>query len=1409
MIRLKPKGLDMMKIAIPHDSRLTPLKFIFFFLFLLIIPVEILLAETVAAIPNQQIALDNDSDSRAILVGDFDNDGRADIFRADWNHNGRQYNVLMLNKEEGWKRVHGPLAKLLGGDDRQLYVGDFDGDGRSDLLRADQSNDGSKFNTWFSLDENEVWHWHSGPAVSLWGEDRRIYIGDFDGNKTSDILLGFNDSTSENRIFYLNEDKTWTVSNPGLNYKLGGYKREILIADFDGNGRDDILRADGANNGRKYNRLALSQLDGSWQVYSGTEANQGSPSIKLVSEKRALYLGNFDGDKGIDILRADWNDYGSGDKTQFNAILTYESNGEWSYEANIPYDLDLTNRSIHIGDFNGDTRDDILLADWNGNGYEGNKILLSQEGGGWSLWAQPNWKLGGGSREVFLGYFDSDNQADIFRADWTSALINYNRIDHPGTDKETDKSLQLLLGGREGVGFPEIPALFLHSSDSSESSKNLRKITGFEDGAFVKPHIPPLRTSNDGRIAVYLKPFNANEPDRRRKFTLIRPESLDAHFDKQNPGINILSGAFRKTIFEEGSGVNGHHLTLCDASSQLPESDTNELSRNPKACGVDNNDDCYDLTAITTTLDSAYGKFWSRKIEVQVRNPKSKDAEIVNITLDGSIESQSVAWTSGSGALEPMITRDGRLFVFRVSGSQLNNADDSSKSYNIVYAYIPEKSESGEGISACDITQLKGPFPISQAYLDSDINEKYGFAKYQFRDPEGNFINAGEDLKGSYPWIDREGRNIFMTAISSTLYYKERGDPEDEYKTRYLARCVGGNVSTESCELNPTKDQLVEHIESLDRTRGIIAMGLWTRGKMIALDGDFANTDFGLHQKKSAHRELRLFEPHTAEDNTNDTTQTGWIRVGTGRDKSYGELPSLAVSNTTFIDSLENLFNYGSDSALFPATPRDVVWTLNTGRASADVAFDDFLQLNTVINLNMNASMTHEDNDYRSDGSTKMRYNDGFDDTDDFEGSGFSRPVHFQNASTAIPSFVSQNSELCPDSSECDFGLGYGNIRVEPTAIGGIIGKGLWLDGFSGVKFELFSHSGDENKYIEDPYVSLFMDQRAYNSTPQRILLFPDGSELLVGRNIIQYISSQLKQSIDDFESLNIPEATPPPIPEVIIPTILTAKKNSWTHLGLKFQGEGDLQIWIDGYLLATLPIDQNNRPLSSGTLYLGAPYLGEEEFGNSLGFRGWVDEFKIFGSRSESNAEYVLNPEVACNQALGTLLQLDENDVEKWSDIAEAYGSIESNGTSGHEIILDQLGMEESSSGRFVCFHDYERDRGILSKERPNGTSSIRTKILMANKNLVFGKERPDSTSNRFCLECHDLSQPKKLSVIALEKRSGIYMEDDLRRQPMQAPRLMSGNIPAKLFVNGLPIEKVSSNNGEKIDQWLAPSPP
>jgi hypothetical protein len=145
---------------------------------------------------------------RSVRVGDFDGDGLDELlmyYPADGNLWLFKLNTATLT----WKQVgntlgQGPTASNLGNitDGRPLWVGDFDGDGREDLLFY-YPGDGNWWlgsMTFTSQAPNDWFQWKlvsntagfgPGPNFGDVGDGRPFWVGDFTGDGATDVLFHY------------------------------------------------------------------------------------------------------------------------------------------------------------------------------------------------------------------------------------------------------------------------------------------------------------------------------------------------------------------------------------------------------------------------------------------------------------------------------------------------------------------------------------------------------------------------------------------------------------------------------------------------------------------------------------------------------------------------------------------------------------------------------------------------------------------------------------------------------------------------------------------------------------------------------------------------------------------------------------------------------------------------------------------------------------------------------------------------------------------------------------------------------------------------------------------------------------------------------------------------------------------
>ena len=925
--------------------------------------------------------------------------------------------------------------------------------------------------------------------------------------------------------------------------------------------------------------------------------------------------------------------------------------------------------------------------------------------------------------------------------------------------------LGLQLGPLYLLDVPTLPFEFRFYVNTPEVPAKNRKVVGItEDDGFTDPHIPPLRWSADGRLGVESQVGGSLASPAPVSLYLLAPEKLEKPFVDSPAGPNALVMEKVELPFSElAGGRTGsiQHTNICD-----PYTPDEGARRNPYSCGDGGQDDCYDVVLISSyvrlsntppeggeappKLDD-WDRLMGTPLHIRVSNPKTPDARIAEV-----VYGEPEFTPNRTGILFETITpADGRLMIARRGFLPLlweNQAKDQIEigSYDVVYGIAPPEAD------PCDVSYWGDLYPITHAPYDDRVNTRYPFAMQPFRDPTGAVIPDSVDIKGTYPWMDKEAKNFSIQVSGAKLFPSYAYDKNPQ--SRYPLRCV----SEEECDIQFMQDN------DSSKDNMFMLIGAWTQGKMVLVDGMLNDVDFRLGGLDKNHSYLSLYKPGTGKD----PGDNGEVRVGTTRGATIpypvfndsGELVgNYKPANMSMLDSVENRLNFLPN--MQHSRFQDVVWNMSSGHSTVEFSFDDYINPDGFIVSNMVAHMEHKSNNWY-----RMLYFDGWHQLS----RTFNAQVRVQNSATALPERWNIPSH----------GRVY-NGRMEPVANGGIRGKGMWFNGGT-TRIDYDVPEQPQSVYESDWFYSLFIDPRFGDDRHERVLMrFPDKSLVtLMGLREVRFYNSRQRL-----------------ITQVALPH--TLPEQDWSQLALLVNAEEPmndhqtLTLFVNGFHHFTWSgsgydsaIERSNFRPTPGTLRLGKG----TRWGGKRAFKGWMDEFKVFAYEPE--------PESICNFAHGTLVGLPQDYNGYWRDIANRYQP------ESHEFVSAELkSYGQPRFEKYACFHDFSGDRKAHKFNLPDGTVALRDAIHFPEGPLYHDAPRPDSTTNEFCLSCHtDSSAVPGLRVAPLALNTTMMAKDDPRRQPTQPPAKVYGNIPANWFPGAPDYAFATGPGGVKLDEWVLP---
>ncbi len=258
------------------------------------------------------------ADSRTIHVADFNGDGADDLLLVG-NTGGDDTFLLLADHAGGFSNVQTittiggmTAARWAAGD---VLVADFDGNGGADILVRAPNDTGS---TWLLRRDADTFVAENvttkfGMDAQDWdAEWRESVVGDFDADGKSDLLLQGRGFTDRTLLLTGAGDGFANVRNITFSYGMNNptwarNARSAHAGDFDGDGADDLLLQPETD--LLGTTLFLrSNRAGGFEVVQDITKLETLSGTQWAASKRNLVVDDWDGDGADDVLLQGRND---------------------------------------------------------------------------------------------------------------------------------------------------------------------------------------------------------------------------------------------------------------------------------------------------------------------------------------------------------------------------------------------------------------------------------------------------------------------------------------------------------------------------------------------------------------------------------------------------------------------------------------------------------------------------------------------------------------------------------------------------------------------------------------------------------------------------------------------------------------------------------------------------------------------------------------------------------------------------------------------------------------------------------------------------------------------------------------------------------------------------------------------
>ena len=325
--------------------------------------IRVVLGSGNGAFPTSQVNSPTRSVGATVLA-DFNHDGRLDVASVYPGFNTKVVGVSLANADGTFQKVVYYPTGVVGGNDRTIAVGDFRGNGKLDLVVANESGTvslllGNGDGTFAAALNTVVGIFPFNVGISA----EAARVGDFNGDGKLDIVTA--EETGEHfsaregvgglTVLLGNGDGTFQAP---VDYFAGVFPMAVTLGDFNHDGRLDIAAANFGSDANGGNvSILIGNPDGTFQPAVNYNVTGAHP--------RGIVAGDLNGDGKLDVVTLNKDLVHGG-----GAIAIWHNNGNGTFALpvvrhfSVPaYDFFGTGLDMAVGDLNGDGRADVVVSD--------------------------------------------------------------------------------------------------------------------------------------------------------------------------------------------------------------------------------------------------------------------------------------------------------------------------------------------------------------------------------------------------------------------------------------------------------------------------------------------------------------------------------------------------------------------------------------------------------------------------------------------------------------------------------------------------------------------------------------------------------------------------------------------------------------------------------------------------------------------------------------------------------------------------------------------------------------------------------------------------------------------------------------------------------------------------------------